>query len=148
MGISERDFKREMNHSQAMASDCSMRGDTVEAGYWKYRQHGLRRLYHGERFQTTELHRMRLEMANSTDTETKRKGEGYRAGFEYRKLSGSRRRGRTVVGEVQIPALLVSKTLRDDIKLIHDETGESPADMRRRWEEDGCIKDMRRLGLL
>ena len=142
MGISYRDFEREIEHAENMC----LKSETDEMrSYWKYYCHGLRRLYHGEAYSSNVQHRMRLDMVKSTKQDRRRKGEGYVAGFEFDKRRGdSGKVGRKRIGDVQLPCLTVTKQLAEELQSVSLLSGEGAASIRRRILERGIMDELKR----
>jgi hypothetical protein len=140
MGISEQDFQREMNHAQSMVADSS---DEMKE-YWRSYMRGLRRLYHGNKFETEAIHKVRYAMADSKNPNIARKGEGYRAGFHFDAHRGGNPVGRKQVGDTRLSGPKVwaqeKKELYDLCALI----GEYPSDYMRRVIMAVVHNDMRR----
>ena len=66
-------------HEMAKAEVLYKHGKPEEADYWRGYRRGLRRRYHGEKFETEEAHQKWLGLINTSfHSEV---GRGYRAGF-------------------------------------------------------------------
>ena len=139
--LTQKHFNAELTHAQNMVNESI----TEEMkSYWRHYMHGLRRAYHGEAYQTSSIHSVRLRMIDSTNPITKRKGEGYRAGYNFKASPETGRPGRRKSGDVQIPALLVWKQIKTDLERLSEITGSSVPELRKRFLEDGIANEFRR----
>lgn len=101
--MNEQKFKSEMRRAKTMAALDS--NDPYNSDYWAGYQRGLRRVFHGEKFGTTEEHALWLSLADRDDERSKRRGQGYRDGLAYGDASG--KLGRPSVGDVCMDKITV-----------------------------------------
>lgn len=140
MAISYNDFHREMNHAQAMIAESS----EEMKEYWRAYQRGLSRKYHGDKYQSLAIHKLRYAMAESDNPAVARKGEGYRAGYHYDERRGGNRVGRKSVGNSKLPEMRVPDQIALDLKKLSELSGEATADIRRRILENGLMNELKR----
>lgn len=139
MGISEQDFKREMNNASSLS-----RIFDEDKDYWIYFQKGLQKLYHGEAFESASIHEFRCRMAESKNEKTAKRGRGYLAGFSYRPGRGGNPVGRKQVGDTRLSGPKVWAQEKKELMELCVLIGEHPSDYMRRVIMNAVHNDMRR----
>jgi hypothetical protein len=144
MTVSYQDFQRECRRVNAAIADA-VRNEKqhIELCQRAYLR-GLQRKYHGKNFCSDSIHNFRMQMKNSKDPEKSMVGSYYVMGYEFDLSRGGNHRGRKKVGDCFLSALWVHQWVKDGIEKLHEKTGESKPDMRKRWEEEGLLRDLKR----
>jgi hypothetical protein len=144
MTVSYQDFQRECKRvNSAIATAVREDRREIELCQRAYLR-GLMRKYHGVKFCPDTLHNFRMKMKDSKDPEKSMIGSYYVMGYEFDLARGGNRVGRKKVGDKSAPALWMWSWFFDGLEKLHRKTGESKADMRRRWEEEGLLRDLKR----
>jgi hypothetical protein len=77
--MTEQKFKSEMRRADEMRRFIN----PDRAEYWAGYIRGLRRAYHGEKFGTSEEHKLWMDVTDSQDQIRQQRGMGYRDGLLY-----------------------------------------------------------------